>query len=44
MSEKDKSLPVDLDDTEKEKLRQLAIKWGVSLSGAIKKLIKEAPL
>ncbi|MBS9383326.1 MAG: ribbon-helix-helix protein, CopG family [Dolichospermum sp. BR01] len=44
MNEKNKSLPVELDDTEKEKLRQLAIKWGMSLSDAIKKLIKEAPL
>lgn len=39
-----KSLPVDLDDAEKEKLLKLATKWGVSLSAAIKKLIREAPL
>ncbi|KAF3889329.1 MULTISPECIES: histone H1 [Nostocales] len=44
MVKENKSLPVDLDDTEKEKLRQIAMKWGVSLSAAIKKLIKEAPL
>ncbi|MBR8838030.1 MAG: ribbon-helix-helix protein, CopG family [Stigonema ocellatum SAG 48.90 = DSM 106950] len=44
MSGEKKSLPVDLDDVEKEKLRQIAIKWGVSLSAAIKRLIREAPL
>ncbi len=44
MTAERKSLPVDLDEAEREKLRQLATKWGLSLSAAIKKLIKEAPL
>jgi macrodomain Ter protein organizer (MatP/YcbG family) len=44
MAEDRKSLPVDLDNAEREKLRQIATKWGLSLSAAIKKLIKDAPL
>lgn len=44
MSGERKSLPVDLDDAERERLRQIATKWGVSLSAAIKKLIREASL
>jgi macrodomain Ter protein organizer (MatP/YcbG family) len=39
-----KSLPIDLNEAEQEKLRQIATKWGVSLSDAIRKLIREAAL
>jgi hypothetical protein len=39
-----KSMPVDLDDAEREKLRKIATNWGLSLSAAIKKLIRDAPL
>ncbi|QSJ19653.1 ribbon-helix-helix protein, CopG family [Nostoc sp. UHCC 0702] len=38
---KKKSLPVYLDDFEKEKLKKIADNWGVSLSSAIKRLIRE---
>lgn len=39
---KRKAVPVYLDDAEKEKLQKIADSWGVSLSGAIKRLIREA--
>jgi hypothetical protein len=41
---KKKPLPVYLDDIEREKLEKLADSWGVSLSNAIKRLIREASL
>jgi macrodomain Ter protein organizer (MatP/YcbG family) len=44
MAEERKSLPVDLEDADREKLHKLASKWGVSLSAAIKKMIREAEL
>jgi hypothetical protein len=36
-----KALPVYLDDVEREKLNKIAASWGVSLSSAIKRLIRE---
>ncbi|WP_066379832.1 MULTISPECIES: ribbon-helix-helix protein, CopG family [unclassified Anabaena] len=38
---KKKSLPVYLDEVEKEKLEKIAANWGVSLSSAVKRLIRE---
>lgn len=38
---KKKALPVYLDDLEKQKLQKLANEWGISLSGAVKRLIRE---
>ena len=38
---KKKSLPIQLDDTERTKIEHLATNWGVSLSGAIRRLIRE---
>ena len=43
MTEKKKPLPVYLDDFERTKLEQITEKWGVSLSAAIKRLIRDAP-
>lgn len=39
---KKKAVPVYLSDYEKEKLTEIAEKWGVSLSSAIVRLIREA--
>jgi len=41
MSERKKPLPVYLDDVERKKLEEIAATWGVSLSAAIKRLIRE---
>jgi hypothetical protein len=38
---KKKALLVQLDDIDRKKLEALASKWGVSLSGAIRRLIRE---
>lgn len=40
--DKRKPLPIYLDDEERERLEALAKKWGVSLSGAVKRLIRES--
>ncbi len=36
-----KSLPVYLDEFERQKLEKIAASWGVSLSAAVKRLIRE---
>jgi len=36
-----KALPVQLDEVERKKLEALASKWGLSLSGAMRRLIRE---
>jgi hypothetical protein len=38
---KKKALPVQLDDIEREKIERLAEVWGLSLSGVIRRLIRE---
>jgi Ribbon-helix-helix protein, copG family len=38
---KKKPLPVQLDEVEREKIEALASKWGISLSGVIRRLIRE---
>lgn len=38
---KKKALPVQLDDIERQKIEALASKWGISLSGVIRRLIRE---
>lgn len=38
---KKKALPVYLDEKERQKLDEIAKQWGVSLSTAIKRLIRE---
>lgn len=35
------SLPIYLDDFERQKLERIASSWGVSLSAAVKRLIRE---
>ena len=41
---KKQALPVYLDEVEKEKIKKIAKLWGVSMSSAIKRLIREAKL
>jgi hypothetical protein len=41
MTTKKKPVPVYLDELEREKLDKIAQSWGVSLSAAIKRLIRE---
>ncbi len=36
-----KALPIQLDETEREKIEALAAEWGISLSGVIRRLIRE---
>jgi hypothetical protein len=38
---KKKALPIQLDEVEREKLEVLASKWGLSLSGVVRRLIRE---
>jgi hypothetical protein len=38
---KKKALPVQLDETERSKIEALATEWGISLSGVIRRLIRE---
>lgn len=38
---KKKALPIQLDETEREKIEALAAEWGISLSGVIRRLIRE---
>ncbi len=38
---KKKALPVQLDDIEREKIERLAVVWGLSLAGVIRRLIRE---
>jgi hypothetical protein len=40
---KKKPLPIQLDALERLKLEALAASWGLSLSGAIRRLIRESP-
>jgi len=37
-----KPLQIQLDDIEREKLESLASRWGLSLAGAIRRLIRES--
>jgi hypothetical protein len=36
-----KTLPIQLDDVEREKIERLAVLWGLSLAGTIRRLIRE---
>jgi hypothetical protein len=36
-----KTLPIQLDDIEREKIERLAALWGLSLAGTIRRLIRE---
>lgn len=38
---KKKSLPAQFDEVERQKLEQLAVKWGISLSGTIRRIVRE---
>ncbi len=38
------SLPIQISAEERDKLEALAIAWGVSLSGAVRRLIRECPI
>ncbi len=38
---KKKSLPIQLDEVERQKLEALASKWGMSMSGVVRRLIRE---
>jgi hypothetical protein len=38
---KKKSLPAQFDEVERQKIEQLAAKWGISLSGAIRRIVRE---
>jgi hypothetical protein len=38
---KKKALPIQLDEIEREKIEALAVEWGISLSGVIRRLIRE---
>ena len=38
---KKKALPIQLDETERKKLEILASNWGISLSSAVRRLIRE---
>jgi hypothetical protein len=38
---KKKSLPAQFDEVERQKIEQLAVKWGISLSGAIRRIVRE---
>jgi hypothetical protein len=39
---KKKAMPIQLDETERQKLEVLAFKWGLSLSGVVRRLIRES--
>jgi hypothetical protein len=39
---KKKALPIQLDDVEREILEALASKWGLSLAGSVRRLIRES--
>lgn len=41
VSMKKKSLPAQFDEVERQKLEQLADKWGISLSGTIRRIVRE---
>lgn len=36
-----KTLPIQLDDIEREKIERLATVWGLSLAGTIRRLIRD---
>lgn len=36
-----KTLPIQLDDIERDKIERLAVVWGLSLAGTIRRLIRE---
>ncbi|AFZ01109.1 plasmid copy-number control protein [Calothrix sp. PCC 6303] len=38
---KKKAMPIQLDEIERQKLEALASKWGLSLSGVVRRLIRE---
>jgi hypothetical protein len=38
---KKKTLPIQLDNAERQKIEQLAIDWGTSLSATIRRIIRE---
>ncbi|MGB3639076.1 MAG: ribbon-helix-helix protein, CopG family [Rivularia sp. (in: cyanobacteria)] len=38
---KKKALPIQLDEVERQKLEALAFKWGMSMSGVVRRLIRE---
>lgn len=38
---KKKALPIQLDEVERQKLEALASKWGMSMSGVVRRLIRE---
>ncbi|MBW4689973.1 MAG: ribbon-helix-helix protein, CopG family [Komarekiella atlantica HA4396-MV6] len=43
-TDKKSSLPIYLDEFERQKLEQIAEYWGISLSSAVKRLIRENQL
>jgi hypothetical protein len=38
---KKKSLPAQFDEVERQKIEQLSEKWGISLSGTIRRIVRE---
>jgi hypothetical protein len=40
---KKKPLPAQFDEVERQKLERLAAQWGISLSGTIRRIVREHP-